>query len=279
MNPQELKELYGKALTDTKTRAFLKTIQRAEGTARDNPMDSYRVMYGGGQFNDLSKHPDRVIHGGRYSSAAAGAYQFMPSTWEGITKELGLKDFNPESQNLAALHLIRRRYLPFGGLAGFQKDLEKGDIRTISHRLAQEWAALPTFSGNSAYGQPVKKLTDLQTYYNDQLKNPPQLPGALAAASQSPQKPQTTTPPAAGSGAATTAGVPPVRVVVFNGPPELAKAYGLNSTEEAESNPLDPLGFLKSINSNVNPLAEAQKFLNTQLQTLMESNPYNEDTA
>ena len=59
----------------------LRVIRFAEGTERGGP-DSYRVMFGGGLAPDLKRHPDKVIDGGRYKSAAAGAYQFMPFTWE-----------------------------------------------------------------------------------------------------------------------------------------------------------------------------------------------------
>lgn len=282
MNSQELKNFYGGAIKDPKVRAWLKTLQHAEGTTRRNPMDSYRVMFGGGQFNDLSKHPDRVVHGGEYSSAAAGAYQFMPDTWAGVVNKLDLKDFGPESQDLAALHLIRERYLPFGGLAAFQNDLKKGDIRTISNRLAREWASLPTFSGNSAYGQPVKKLDDLQTYYNEQLKNPPQLPGALAAASQSPQKPQNTTPPAAGAGTIASSGIPGVTINIITGKLPIPDKQR-DPLFPGLSDSLDPLGLMQSIYtpsaSGKSPMELAQQFLRDQIKNFMGTNYYNEDTG
>ena len=65
-------------------------------------------MYGGGQFQDLSRHPERVIVK-RYTSAAAGAYQFLPKTWKGVAKELKLSSFEPRHQDQAALHLVERR--------------------------------------------------------------------------------------------------------------------------------------------------------------------------
>ena len=61
-------------------RALLNTIRYAEGTWKDGEDKGYRIMYGGGQFQDLSRHPERVIVK-RYTSAAAGAYQFLPKTW------------------------------------------------------------------------------------------------------------------------------------------------------------------------------------------------------
>ena len=62
---------YERILQNPKTRALLNTISYAEGTSGP---DGYHTMFGGGKFDDLSRHPDRVIDGGRYRSAAAGRY-------------------------------------------------------------------------------------------------------------------------------------------------------------------------------------------------------------
>lgn len=139
----------------------LRVIRFAEGTERGGP-DSYRVMFGGGLAPDLKRHPDKVIKGGGYSSAAAGAYQFMPGTWSSQAKALGLSDFGPQNQDLAAVRLMRNRLMPIGGLSTLEKE---GFSPRVSAALAPEWASLPTESGQSYYGQPVKKLADLQKVY------------------------------------------------------------------------------------------------------------------
>ena len=110
----------------------------------------YRVLYGGGEFDDLSRHPERVVVK-RRASAAAGAYQFLPSTWAGVAKELKLKTFEPKHQDQAALHLAERR----GALEEIDRK-EHGLTTEAMARLAPEWASFPTPSGKSAYGQPVK---------------------------------------------------------------------------------------------------------------------------
>ena len=140
----------------------LRVIRFAEGTERGGP-DSYRVMFGGGLAPDLKRHPDKVIKGGKYSSAAAGAYQFMPFTWEAQAKALGLSDFGQQSQDLAAVNLMRNRLMPIGGLSVLEKE---GFSPRVSAALSREWASLPTEKGVSYYGQPVKKLSDLQKVYN-----------------------------------------------------------------------------------------------------------------
>jgi lysozyme len=145
----------------------LRVIRFAEGTERGGP-DSYRVMFGGGLAPDLKRHPDKVIKGGKYSSAAAGAYQFMPPTWEAQAKALGLSDFGQQSQDLAAVRLMRNRLMPIGGLSVLEKE---GFSPRVSAALAPEWASLPTEKGVSYYGQPVKKLSDLQKVYSQSSNN------------------------------------------------------------------------------------------------------------
>ena len=58
-------------------------------------------MFGGGRFNDYTRHPDKVVRSGGYASAAAGIGQFMPGTCAGAKKALNLPDFSPASQDQA----------------------------------------------------------------------------------------------------------------------------------------------------------------------------------
>jgi|DEB0MinimDraft_10_1074344.scaffolds.fasta_scaffold05851_4 muramidase (phage lysozyme) len=146
---------------------ILRSIRYAEGTNLGK--DPYRILFGGGTFNDLSRHPDTVVSKGRYSSAAAGAYQFLPPTWNMVASGLNLKDFGPEAQDLGALKLVRDRLLPIGGLATLEKE---GLSPRVAARLAPEWASFPTEKGVSFYGQPVKKLADIQKVYGQQAVTP-----------------------------------------------------------------------------------------------------------
>jgi len=119
-------------------------------------------MFGGGLTNSLDRHPNRVNYSSGYASAAAGAYQFMPFTWSMITRALGMNDFQPDAQDQGALFLIQRR----GALS-----LVDSGVMTpeLAARLAPEWASFPTRFGNSYYGQPVKRLAELQRFYQDNL--------------------------------------------------------------------------------------------------------------
>ncbi|QNG30078.1 glycoside hydrolase family 104 protein [Synechococcus sp. LTW-R] len=142
-------------------RALLNTIRYAEGTWKQGH-EGYRTLYGGGRFSSLAKHPDVVVVK-RYASAAAGAYQFLPGTWREAATKLSLRSFKPHNQDQAALYLIDRR----GVLDQVDR---KGLTREVMAVLSKEWASFPSHNGLSAYGQPVKKATELANFYANNLK-------------------------------------------------------------------------------------------------------------
>jgi lysozyme len=142
--------------------AMLNTIRYAEGTWVNGDPSGYRMLFGGSFVNSLDRHPDRVMYSPRYASAAAGAYQFMPFTWSMVSRKLGLRDFQPESQDQGALYLIQRR----GGL----HLVDRGELTPeLAARLAPEWASFPTLAGSSYYGQPVKRFDDLRRFFEQNL--------------------------------------------------------------------------------------------------------------
>ena len=138
-------------------RQWLDLIAYAEGTDRARKGGGYDVMFGGGKFTDFSRHPDQVITTPSFprGSAAAGRYQFMPGTYAGVAKQLGLTDFSPSAQDKAALELIERR--------GVNPYVDRPTPQTVA-KLAPEWASLPTLEGKSYYGQPVKSFQELQKF-------------------------------------------------------------------------------------------------------------------
>lgn len=147
-------------------RRWLNLISYAEGTwGAQGPR--YNITFGYTPISDLSRHPDRVVRSGGHASAAAGAYQFMPGTWSGAAKALGLKDFGPASQDLAALYLMRRR--------GVDPAKDPINPQTIS-RLSGEWAALPTLRGGSYY--PNQRAKSYEQLYNFAKKQGAQLPSS-----------------------------------------------------------------------------------------------------
>lgn len=149
-------------------RALLNTIRYAEGTWLGGHDNGYRVAFGGSLLPaGLLAHPNRVFHSPRYASAASGAYQFLPPTWDLANRELRdrgfqLSDFGSDAQDQAALHLIARR----GALGSLDAH---GLTAEVLHRLAPEWASLPTRAGGSYYGQRVKTRSELTAFYKQEV--------------------------------------------------------------------------------------------------------------
>jgi muramidase (phage lysozyme) len=115
-------------LNNPNVRALLDAIAWGEGA-------NYNTLYGGGTFSDFSKHPNRTIKAGRYTSTAAGRYQFLTSTWNGLKAQYGLPDFSPSSQDLGAIALLQQT----GALAL----ILNGDLAGAIARARGTWPSLP----------------------------------------------------------------------------------------------------------------------------------------
>jgi len=139
-------------------RALLDTIAFAEGTHDDL---GYRTLFTFETFRSFRDHPRRVrcasYHGYRLCSDAAGRYQMISSTFDSVAKRLQLNDFSPQSQDRAAVELIRWR----GGLG----KIERGDFDGAIAAIRREWASLP----GSGYGQPQTSWQELRTIYQQRL--------------------------------------------------------------------------------------------------------------
>lgn len=145
-----------------KIQAMLRVIRTAEGA-------DYNTRVGGGKFSDLSKKPGQKVYipSIKDYSSAEGAYQFLNSTWEGVSKKLGLKDFSPYSQDLGAIELIRQR--------GALDDILNDRFETAINKLSKEWASLPTAEGKGYYkGQKARKIDFLKKTYNLPTAETPQ---------------------------------------------------------------------------------------------------------
>jgi len=132
--------------------AFLQTIRVSEGTSGS---DGYSVLVGGGHFDSFADHPRVLVYlpNLRINSSAAGAYQILRRTWDGVAAKLGLPDFSPTSQDRAAVELIRQR----GALA----DVRAGRFAAAVEKCKKEWASLP----GAGYGQRENSLATLQGAY------------------------------------------------------------------------------------------------------------------
>ena len=111
------------------------TLKFAEGTYQKGDK-SYNTGFGYNMIDDLSKHPDTVFNN---TSAAAGAYQFMPETWSRVSNHLGLTDFSPQSQELAGEQLAKWR-----GVDTTKTYTTRAGLVQDFYKMAPEWASIPT---------------------------------------------------------------------------------------------------------------------------------------
>lgn len=119
-------------LQEPNMRRYLDLLSYSEGTTKNG----YNTTFGGGRLEDLSKHPN-IIWGktGDGKTTATGRYQFLGRTFNEQAQKLGLTDFGPQSQDLAAVSLIMQR--------GAVQDILNGDIDSANRKLSKEWASLP----------------------------------------------------------------------------------------------------------------------------------------
>ena len=134
--------------------AFLWTIRVCEGTSGPT---GYNTMFTGKQFESFADHPRQAItagvNGKGLTSTAAGAYQFLSSTWDQCQRSLTLPDFSPASQDKACILLLKQaRALDY---------IRAGDFTNAIKRTNKIWASLP----GSPYNQHPKDLSTAVAYY------------------------------------------------------------------------------------------------------------------
>lgn len=143
------------ALRSQNVGAFLSMLRYGEGTA---DALGYHRLFGGKNCDSLEDHPRDpqtcTLRGGKtLTSTAAGAYQFLARTWDGLVREYGFADFSPQSQDLGAVALIKGR--------GALDDVIAGRLGAAIIKCNKEWASLP----GSPYGQPTVTMDKARQLY------------------------------------------------------------------------------------------------------------------
>ena len=126
------------ALAYPNVAAMLRCIRERETGQGAN---AYLTINGGAQFSSFAAHPyDDVptTKGGR----AAGAYQFLGTTWANLCEQYEFPDFSPDSQDLGAIALIKGR--------GALSDVIAGRFEAAVAKLRPEWTSLPGASESSS---------------------------------------------------------------------------------------------------------------------------------
>ncbi|WP_414162097.1 glycoside hydrolase family 104 protein [Serratia sp. BNK-10] len=161
-------------LSNENLQKYLNIIALSEGTA-GYMNNGYNTMFGGEQFSDMSDHP-RILkeftdkNGKRNKTSAAGRYQFTQASWDEAAKALNLKDFSPQSQDMAALYLIQR--------AGQLDNVLNGNFAEATAGLGGVWASLPS----STYAQPKHSYEAMENFYA--MNNTPPSFGGTAGGSR-----------------------------------------------------------------------------------------------
>ena len=136
----------GTSVSMTNWEPLKSTVALSEGTLNEDGTIAYNKFYGGGQFNSFDKHPGIVNTTASGSSAAAGGFQFLPGTWNGVAAKLKLPDFSPASQDKAAIQLVKDR-----DVDPFAKITTLSQFKNTLHKLSPEWAGIPNKYGVSHY--------------------------------------------------------------------------------------------------------------------------------
>lgn len=155
---------------------YLDMIAAAEGVKH-----GYGTLFGNKEFTDFSKHPNvrqsfTQTDGKKNVTTAAGKFQFIKPTWDGLAKKLNLKDFSPRSQDIAAVELLRQN--------GSLNDVLAGNYDTAVQKDGKTWASLPS----SNYAQPKRSMDFVQKHLGSPVA-PSTGKATQAAASIQPSQP------------------------------------------------------------------------------------------
>lgn len=127
MNRDDLR----RAFAEPNVKAFYMVVRRGESSLDDS---AYQMVNGGGKFYDFSKHPFAGMStrdGGR----AAGAPQYIPSTWAELADKYGFTGFTPQEQDEGFVGCLVKR--------GALDDVIAGRFDTAVAKCRLEWTSLP----------------------------------------------------------------------------------------------------------------------------------------
>ena len=124
-------------LRNTNVSSFLRVIRERESSQDDS---AYTVLNGGAHFESFAEHP---FKGQRTPPGkAAGAYQYIASTWGDVEAQYGMPDFSPASQDAGAVARLIYR--------GALEDVLAGRFAAAVARCRHEWTSLPGAAESSA---------------------------------------------------------------------------------------------------------------------------------
>ena len=146
------------ALQNPNVRKFLDLLSYAESTTSNG----YLTAFGGGRLSSLADHPRylktfKQKNGKTNKTSAAGRYQFLRGTWDGLARQYGFKDFGPKNQDLGAVALLAQNgALPY---------ILKGDWGKAVSKAGGTWASLPS----SPHPQPTKSWQKISDFLGGKI--------------------------------------------------------------------------------------------------------------
>lgn len=145
---------------EARVRAFMRMLRVGEGT---NKEEGYTKQFSGKQFSDMSKHPHEVITASGYSSSAAGAYQIMGDTYDGLKTyrtKYNILNFNQESQDKLCLVILKHNYEKDRPNSFYNPTYWKDDAKTIRDLEKEDIAKERRKRFKGKNGDIVKMLID-----------------------------------------------------------------------------------------------------------------------
>lgn len=154
---QQLKQLRNNA----NVKKFLDLLAYTEGTTGNG----YYTAFGGGRLAHLNDHPRyskkfKQTDGKTNTTSAAGRYQFLRRTWDGLAKKYGFRDFGAENQDLGAIALLIQN--------GAMPHILKGNWGQAVAKSGGTWASLPS----SPHPQPTKSWKKVQAFLGGKIAIP-----------------------------------------------------------------------------------------------------------
>lgn len=173
------KRVLAEAFNKINVQALARVIREKESSNDD--FLAYTILNGGKHFTGFEDHPGPEFSPPAKSSAA-GAYQFIWSTWKEEKTRWGLEDFSPRNQDLAFVaRLVYRKAL---------SDIIDGKFEDAVKKLRYEWTSLPG-AGESSLSWTMDKAKALYAAYGGKFE--PQTVDNKIEVQSIPQQPETQT--------------------------------------------------------------------------------------
>lgn len=142
-------------------RKFLDLLSYTEGTQGNG----YYTAFGGSRLSSLADHPRysktfKQTDGKTNKTSAAGRYQFLRGTWDGLARKYGFQDFGAVNQDLGAIALLAEN--------GALPHILNGNWGQAVAKAGGTWASLPS----SPHPQPTKSWKKVSSFLGGYI--PPQ---------------------------------------------------------------------------------------------------------